>query len=140
MEFEGATEREAVDKACSALRLGTDDLDYTVIDEGSGGLFGLGSRPVRIRTRTTSNDAAQTSRRHIVERESEDRNEPVGQPEGEDEEARGGIVGPAPEKAAKALEVAQGFAEKMGMDAEISVRDENERIVIVIDEKPGSTA
>jgi predicted RNA-binding protein Jag len=58
----------------------------------------------------------------------------------EDDEVRGGIVGPAPEKAARALEVAQGLADKMGMDAAIEVRDENERIVIVINEKEGSTA
>lgn len=74
-----------------------------------------------------------------MEREIDDQTETAGQAEGEEDEVRGGIVGPAPEKAAKALEVAKGLAEKMGMDADIAVRDENERIVIVINEKEGST-
>lgn len=144
MEFEGRTEDEAVQKACVALELGQDELDYTVIDEGSEGLFGLGARPVRIRARTSSTDGAVASNhpkeRVTVERETDDPVEAIGPADGEDEEARGGIVGPAPEKAARALEVACGLAERMGLDAEISVRDEDARIVIVIGEKAGSSA
>jgi len=59
---------------------------------------------------------------------------------GDEEETRGGIVGPAPEKAARALEVAKGLAERMGLDAAIDVRDEDARIVVVISEKEGSNA
>lgn len=58
----------------------------------------------------------------------------------EDDDIRGGIVGPAPEKAARALEVAKGLAERMGLDADISVRDEDARIVVVINEREGATA
>lgn len=145
IEFEGKSEQEAVQKACNALNLSEKELDYTVVDEGSGGLFGLGSRPVRIRARTPSESAGATdkeNRRVTVERPSENPAETVSQGggEGEEDDIRGGVVGPAPEKAARALEVAKGLAEKMGMDAEISVRDENERIVIVIGERDGSTS
>lgn len=76
----------------------------------------------------------------MEQQQIEDQTEVTAQSEAEDDDVRGGIVGPAPEKAAKALEVAQGLADKMGMDAIVSVRDEHERIVIVIDEKEGSTA
>lgn len=128
MEFEGRTEQEAVQKACAALGLKEQELDYTVIDEGSGGVFGLGARPVQIRVRTPEKGAAPSSQ------------EPKGGDEfGEEEGARGGIVGPAPEKAAKALEVAQGLATRMGLDAEVTVRDEHEQIVVVIGEKDGGT-
>lgn len=124
MEFEGRTEQEAVQKACVALKLGERELDYTVVDEGSGGLFGLGSRPVRIRARVSA--APENQVKEVVGEES-------------DEESRGGVVGPAPEKAARALEVAQGLAERMGVRAKISVRDEHEQIVIVIEEAEGTT-
>ena len=49
IEFEGQTEQEAVRKASSALKVAAGDLNYTVIDVGSAGLFGLGARPVKIR-------------------------------------------------------------------------------------------
>ena len=51
IEFEGRTEQEALQRACAALSLSEAQVDYTVIDAGSGGIFGLGSRPVRIRVR-----------------------------------------------------------------------------------------
>jgi predicted RNA-binding protein Jag len=80
-------------------------------------------------------------KRGIVDNVAENQVETAGQNvDAEEDEVRGGIVGPAPEKAARALEVAKGLAEKMGMDADIQVRDENERIVIVIQEKEGSNA
>lgn len=126
MEFEGRTEQEAVQKACAALGLKEQELDYTVIDEGSGGVFGLGARPVQIRVRTPEKAAATPA-------ESKGGGDEFGDEEG----ARGGIVGPAPEKAAKALEVAQGLASRMGLDAEVTVRDEHEQIVVVIGEKDG---
>src|SRR5688572_15753620 len=70
----------------------------------------------------------------------EDQVEAAAQADNDEDEARGGIVGPAPEKAARAVEVAKGLAERMGLDADISVRDEDARIVVVINEKEGSTA
>jgi spoIIIJ-associated protein len=125
IEFEGRTEQEAVTKACTALKLTQADLDYTMLDEGSAGVFGLGARPVRIRVRAPegSDGMASASPNNDVE----------------DDEERGGIVGPAPEKAAKALEVAQGLADRMGLKATITVRDENEQIVVLIEEAEGGT-
>jgi spoIIIJ-associated protein len=57
----------------------------------------------------------------------------------ENEEETKGRTGPAPEKAARALEVARGLAERMGIEASIQVDDQDERIVIRIDEMEGST-
>lgn len=54
------------------------------------------------------------------------------------DEVQGGIVGPAPEKAAKALEVAQALAERMKMSANVSVRDEDRQIVVVLGEADGT--
>ncbi len=123
IEFEGRTEQEAVAKACSALKLPEADLDYTMLDEGSAGVFGLGARPVRIRVRAPAGSERMAP----------------SSGDGEDDDERGGIVGPAPEKAAKALEVAKGLANRMGLHATITVRDDNEQIVVVIEEAEGGT-
>lgn len=131
MEFEGQSEQEAVEKACSTLKLTEGDLDYTVIDEGSGGVFGLGARPVQIKVRVPegANGAAAAAAA-----EASEASEPVSA-----ESRAPGLVGPAPEKAAQAQEVAQGLADKMGLAAKVEVRDEHEQIVVVIEEVEDST-
>ncbi len=120
MEFEGRSVEDAVQKACKALRLSETELDYSVIDEGAGGLFGLGSRPVRIK-------AVAPERADVPSSES-------------DEEGGGhpGIVGPAPEKAALAKEVATELVAKMGLRAAVVVRDEEREIIIELNEVEGS--
>ena len=143
-EFEGETERDAVVKACSALKQTEGDLDYTVIDEGSPGLFGLGARPVRIRARAA--EASVTEGTEIAETaanaeltEGAEVGAMNGQVGNEDEDVSS-VRGPAPEKAARAREVAEGLAERMGLACVVSVRDEDARIVVVLDEAEGSTA
>jgi spoIIIJ-associated protein len=131
MEFEGRSEAEAVAKACAALNLAEEDLDYTVVDEGSGGVFGIGARPVQIRVRApvvvAAPEAAPVSR-------------PEPQADDDSLDEGKGMVGPAPEKAAKALEVAQGLAERMGLtQAQITVRDDHDQIVVIIGEPDGAT-
>ncbi|MEQ9501356.1 MAG: Jag N-terminal domain-containing protein [Deltaproteobacteria bacterium] len=135
IEFEGTSVEEAVEKACAALKVEASALDYTVIDEGSGGVFGLGARPVQIKVRAPDGASAP-----------EEASESGPAEEGEEAEAAPaekkkspGIVGPTPEKAAQAEEVARGLLEKMGLEAAVSVRDEHEQIVIVIEEAEGST-
>lgn len=47
-EFHGTRVEEAVQKAAGMLGIGRDELEYEVIDEGSGGFLGIGSRHARI--------------------------------------------------------------------------------------------
>lgn len=111
---------DAVQKACRALRLPEAELDYSVIDEGSGGLFGLGSRPVRIK-------AVAPERAEAPSSEAD-----------EDSGGHPGIVGPAPEKAAAAKQVATELVTKMGLRAQVEVRDEDRQIVVDLQEVEGS--
>src|SRR5688500_10675428 len=98
IEFEGRTEDEAVQKACSALTVRDDQLDHTVLDEGSSGLVGLRSRPVRIRAqapreeRSTTTETASASRSENVTGAMEDQVEAAAPTETDEEETRGGIV------------------------------------------------
>lgn len=134
MEFEGRTEEEAVHKACNALKLAQEDLDYTVVDEGSGGVFGIGARPMQIRVRVP--EVAASAPADAVETLTH-ADDSLGDSL---DESKGGVVGPTPEKAAMALEVAQGLASRMGLEhARISVRDEHAQIVILIEESEDST-
>lgn len=47
-EFEAETEREALELACAEFGVSKDELDYSILDMGSAGLFGMGARPVKI--------------------------------------------------------------------------------------------
>jgi spoIIIJ-associated protein len=125
-EFEGASEHEAVEAARRVMGFEGSDLDYTVVDEGSAGVFGIGSRPVRIRVRLPKGVQMSES--------SSDGDNSID--EGTEERVP---YGPAPEKAARAEEVARGLLERMGVDAQITVRDEDRDIVVVIEEAEGKT-
>ena len=134
-EFEGRTEEEAVSLACAELGIEVDALDYTVLDEGSEGVLGLGKRPVQIRVRMPSDEDAG-----VKEAAEPLSKAPPVEDASIDEDASGGIVGPAPEKAAAAKEVAEGLAKRMGIDCAVEVRDDDRQIVVLINEvEEGST-
>ena len=161
IQFEAETVEEAVQKACAELKVEAEELDYTVLDGGSQGLFGLGARPVRIRacrrgegevsTEATSDAGSEAPAEAEAEAEAPAEAAPVeassSAEEAPAEEAPArkqrkippGIVGPAPEKAEAAREVAAGIAERMDMTVDVKVRDEDEQIVVVLDEAEGST-
>ncbi len=146
-EFEGQSEEDAVDQACAALEIEADELDYTVLDEGSDGVLGLGKRPVRIRVRAPddgededefiedSDEADEVDGEEAEGDSDEDTEAEGGEVESTaDDEVVGGMVGPAPEKAEAAKEVAEGLASRMGIDCRVSVRDEDKQIVVLIEE------
>src|SRR5215210_7966438 len=47
-EFYAATVEEAVDKACKALNVAPDGVRFEVLDQGSSGFLGIGTRDARI--------------------------------------------------------------------------------------------
>ena len=51
MEFSGKTVDDAVVEACSKLLISREKLEYEVVDEGSSGFLGLGSKPAVIKAR-----------------------------------------------------------------------------------------
>lgn len=120
-EFEGRSIEEAVDAAASALGVEPSSLEYSVVDEGTSGLFGLGSKPAKIRLAGDGDEAAAEPR------------------ESRPRERVPGIVGPAPEKAKQAQEIAEGIIQRMGVQAKVSVRDEEREIIVVLEEVEGST-
>ncbi len=138
VEYEGNSEEEAVAEACAALGVEPDSLKYELVDGGAEGVFGLGARPVRIRL-LSEDEAVDTSEEETADVEETEVSASADE-DAEDEGEGKESIGPAPEKAAKAKEVAAGLASRMGLSAKISVRDQDKQIVVVIEEEgEGST-
>ncbi|GIW21572.1 MAG: RNA-binding protein Jag [Candidatus Sericytochromatia bacterium] len=51
IDQEGKTLEEALEKAINTLKCKKEDVEYEVLDEGSKGILGIGSRPVIVRVR-----------------------------------------------------------------------------------------
>ena len=49
MEFTAKTVSEAITEACQKLGVTSDKLEYEVLDEGSAGFLGFGSKPAKIK-------------------------------------------------------------------------------------------
>ncbi len=54
-EFSGKTVDEAIVDACAKLLITRDKLEYEVVEEGTSGFLGLGSKPAVIKARAKSN-------------------------------------------------------------------------------------
>lgn len=51
IEISAKTVNDAITEACQKLGVTSDKLDYSVIEEGSNGFLGIGSRPAIIKAR-----------------------------------------------------------------------------------------
>lgn len=136
-EFEGRTEKEAIDVAAAELGLARDEFDVEILETQSGGLFKKGK--VRLRVHVHSNArpapiseaaAAQAAGRPIPEPRYDREGRGVRRERGADsaDEPRGAASRPAtpsPEGAdefeAKILEFVKTTVEKMGYACEVSV-------------------
>jgi len=49
LEFEGKTTEEAIENACDHFQLPSESLEIEIVSVGSPGLFGLGSKPAKVR-------------------------------------------------------------------------------------------
>ncbi len=60
-EFSAKTVDDAITEACKALSVTSDKLEYVVIDEGSSGFLGIGSKEATIKAKVKSSiiDAAK---------------------------------------------------------------------------------
>ncbi len=60
-EFYALTVEEAVDKACTALGVDRNSLEFEVVDEGSTGFLGIGARDARISVRSAAVASDETT-------------------------------------------------------------------------------
>ncbi|MBP7095230.1 MAG: protein jag [Spirochaetia bacterium] len=110
-EFEGKTEREAIDQAAAELGLARDEFDVEIVESQSGGIFKKGRVVIRVHTR----EAHVENRR--VERPRATRSEEgmVRAPRAMAEPV------PADEFEAQVVDFTKTVVEKMGYDCTVSV-------------------
>ncbi len=117
-EFEARTVKEAIEKGLSALNLTAEDADIQVLDEGRSGVFGMGTKPARVRIvpktaaveALESEDAAEPSPEEPPAQASVEEEAPFSQPDSPLVEADQRIL-------ALATEFLQGVLTHMGLNA-----------------------
>ena len=119
-EFEGESEQAALSEAARVLGVPVEELDYTVLDEGAEGVFGLGARPARIRVALAGGGEEFT----------EDSAPPAAPRE---------VGGPSEAKGVQALEVTRKMLQLMGVTAEVQADEQEERILVSIADGEGTS-
>ena len=66
MQFSAKTKSEAITKACMELGTSSDQLEITVVSEGSSGFFGIGSKPAIIKVRRKGGISEEEEIKNIV--------------------------------------------------------------------------
>ena len=67
MQFSAKTKSEAITKACMEFGASSDQLDITVVSEGSSGFFGIGSKPAVIKARRKAISAEEQDMKEILD-------------------------------------------------------------------------
>lgn len=137
-EFEGRTEKEAIDAAAKELGLERDGFDVEILESQSGGLFKKGK--VRIRVHAGGGEPAPAPRRRATAPESAPR-APAPAPKAARPEEAAEPANPlaADEFEAKVLEFTKRVIEGMGYTCEVAVLfREPEKLGVRIDSEHAS--
>lgn len=119
-EFEGKTEKEAIDKAVAELNLQVDQFDVEILEIQKGGLFKKGSVKIRVHVDEEPSESAQV-------RPAETRRNAAASTGLKAENARDLNVEPVPEKSVQAVsDFIAGIVQRMGYEAEVSLVKNNQ--------------
>lgn len=118
-EFEGKTEKEAIDKAIESLGLNRDEIDIEIVEAKKGLLFGKGKVKIKV---------------HVGDEHDEEiSDEPMGEELDERPPAAKQVLEPESDAERKMLEFLQTVIEHMGYSCTLTLTGrEKERIVIDI--------
>ncbi len=146
-EFYAGSVQEAVEKAANNLGMPAETLDYEVLDEGSSGFLGIGTRDARISVSVGSAEPEETAVAPPVSVEADDEGsqEPVVQepaPASIESERSGqseSDIESVEEAPPELIVAVDGFAtellQKMGFDATVDAYDAGEVIQVDIGTK-----
>ncbi|MDO4966624.1 MAG: Jag N-terminal domain-containing protein, partial [Lachnospiraceae bacterium] len=73
-EYRGKTVDDAITNACEALTVTSDKLEYEVIEKGSAGILGFGSKDAVIKARI-KNDSVVVENKEVKETEKKEKKE-----------------------------------------------------------------
>ena len=65
MEFEAKSLQDAITNACQHFIVASDKLEYEVVEEGSSGFLGIGSKPAIINARVKEEGIVETTRAYL---------------------------------------------------------------------------
>lgn len=140
-EYNAATVEEALQKATQELEIPEDELSYEVLDPGSAGFLGMGSRDARITIAVGSSDAeseAPSSEEPVAPREEAATDEHASSPPAPEEEDPSPLPtedhAETPEAPEELLSEVEEFVshsvEAMGLDARIDVYDADDFVAV----------
>jgi spoIIIJ-associated protein len=123
-EFEGRTEKEAIDKAAEELGLEKDDFDVEIIEAHRQGIFKKGLVKIRVHLdvpgRTAAREEENNNRKKPIEpRKAERKAEDSAAPSGK---ALFGEPTPRNEFETKLAEFTSGLIERMGYSGKVSIQ------------------
>ena len=73
IEYKGKTVDDAITEACQALTVTSDKLDYEVVDKGSAGILGFGSKPAVIKAKIKEEKIEKVEKTEKVEKAAVDK-------------------------------------------------------------------
>ena len=134
-EFIAPTVEEAVEQGSKELGLPADLFDVEVLDPGSRGLFGLGSRQARVRLTIKSEDYKSSSKIESPKPEKQEADKPISTVE--KIEAQEEVVDQDP-VLSLAREVVSDLLQKMHIEAKVSAKylppaDEKDRQLVSVE-------
>ncbi|MCL2411182.1 MAG: protein jag [Treponema sp.] len=121
-EFEGRTEKEAIDRAAAELGLEKDDFDIEILETQKTGLFKKGYVRIRVHTGNTSFHSGHSG--NVVEVDDDIGNRITPKREPAREAARQAVYGepiPQNEFEQKMIEFTTGVIERMGYPGNVSI-------------------
>lgn len=143
-EFYAASVQEALDKAAVALNTEPEELEFEVVDEGSSGFLGIGSRDARIAVRVpqapsevTGDDALEDATEEEIESEEieseEVESETAAPVVGADESDGSSGERDAPEDLLLAVDgLMTELIERIGFDGTVDAHDAGEVILVEV--------
>jgi len=138
-EFEGRTEKEAIDRAAEELGLHKDDFDVEILETQRSGLFKKGY--VKIKVHTNQNGSPAPGRMQGVSEDDYDENEEAAPAERVREKSQPVFGDPEPKNEFEQhmVEFMEGLMERMGYSGKISIlfREEH-KIGLKIDSEHSS--
>jgi spoIIIJ-associated protein len=138
-EFEGRTEKEAIDRAAEELGLQKDDFDVEILETQRSGLFKKGFVKIQVHTNQNPTGAAAVQGSSDHDEETGERSAAKANPAGEFSQAVFGDPEPKNEFEQKMITFTEGLIEHMGYPGKVSVLfREEKKIGLKIDSEHSS--
>ena len=122
-EFEGRTEKEAIDKAAEELGLQKDDFDVEILETHRSGLFKKGYVKIKVHTNQPGNSFSPENQNSGIPMESRGNIPQSRSDDGAGQFNRAVFGNPEPKNdfEAKVISFMEGLIERMGYDGKVSV-------------------